>query len=242
MITAAEPGLGLDDVLTALEDREAAGSTGLGSGIAVPHARLMTARKFTLSIAVSRRGIEFASLDGKKARIFFTVVGPHDKPQDYLKLLAQISRVAKSRKARNEMQGSSSPLALRQAFLTNLPEPAARTARKGRFKLLTIILHNQRFLDDITKLFRERGVQGASVQKTTGLRSVLSHVPLSANFQNLIGDRWALSRTITTVVDEDEVSGLIEGLEGIIGDLNTHSGAMVFTTDLSFQKGSWEAP
>ena len=155
--------------------------------------------------------------------------------------MAQVSRVAKNRRARRKMRVAATPLALREAFLGNLPETATKSTRKGQYKLLTLILCEQRFLDDITQLFCERGVRGASVQESTGLFRVRSKVPFLAGFLNFLRGRQAQSRIITTVVHENEVAGLIERVEDIVGDLNTHSGVMVYTTDLSFQKGSLEA-
>ena len=92
-----------EELLQALESREQQGSTGLEKGIAIPHARIAGLNSFVVGIAVSRRGVDFKALDGKKSHIFFSMVGPEEHSQEYLKLLAQVSRVAKNKNAMREM-------------------------------------------------------------------------------------------------------------------------------------------
>ena len=242
LIIASDTDLELDVVLTALEHRESQGSTGLGDGIAIPHARLEQSKIFTLGIALSKKGIDFESLDGRKTHFFFTVVGPEDQPQEYLTLLAQVSRVAKNRKALRDLRTAATPMVLRETFLQHLPEPVSARIREGQQKLLTIVLYEQKYLDDIIQLFLERGIRGASVHDSTGIKGVLSRAPLFADFLNFLKSREGQSKTISAVVPENEIQGLIKGIEDILGDLDTHSGAMVYALDLHYLKGSMEVP
>jgi PTS system nitrogen regulatory IIA component len=228
------------EVAEALGAREREGSTALPDGVAIPHARVTGTSEFVLGIAVSKRGIRFESPDHKKTHIFFALLGPADEPEEYLKLLALVSRVAKNRRARREIRHARSVTALKEAFVQNAGlAPAAKRAA-GAMKLLTLVLYEQQHMDDISQLFLERGIRGASVTQSSGMRDVLSRVPLFADFLNFLGERKEASRTISALVEESEIPALVEGVEEILGDLDTHAGAVIYSTDVSFVKGSLE--
>jgi PTS system fructose-specific IIC component len=69
-----------DEYLTAVFTREESGSTGLGEGIATPHAKSTGVAKAGLAAMTVPEGIDFDSLDGKPARIFFMIAAPEEKP------------------------------------------------------------------------------------------------------------------------------------------------------------------
>ena len=88
------------DFERALQDiikREEMGSTGLELGIAVPHAKSDTVKTLTLAIGISPQGIDFQSLDGKPARLFFLMLAPPNQSGPHIEALAEIARMAKSR-------------------------------------------------------------------------------------------------------------------------------------------------
>ena len=69
------------------------GSTGLGSGLAIPHCKLREIDDVVLAVGVSRRGIDFGGADGQPVRLVFLVLSPTDAPALHLQALARISRV-----------------------------------------------------------------------------------------------------------------------------------------------------
>ncbi len=75
----------------AVFDREAKGSTGLGEGVAIPHAKSAGVSYPGLAAMVVRDGIDFDSLDGKKARLFFIIASPHKASDAHLDVLARLS-------------------------------------------------------------------------------------------------------------------------------------------------------
>jgi len=90
----------ITDYDRALQDiikREDMGSTGLELGIAVPHAKSGTVKTLTLAIGISPQGIDFQSLDGKPARLFFLMLAPPNQSGPHIEALAEIARMAKSR-------------------------------------------------------------------------------------------------------------------------------------------------
>lgn len=75
----------------AVLDRERKGSTGFGDGVAIPHAKSAAVKFPALSAMVVKSGIDFDSLDGKKAQLFFLIASPHKASEEHLNVLAKLS-------------------------------------------------------------------------------------------------------------------------------------------------------
>ncbi len=84
-------------VLEILMAREALGSTAIGQGIAIPHGKYASIKKLVGCLGVSKQGINFDSLDGEPAYIFFLLVAPVYSAGPHLKALARISRLLKDK-------------------------------------------------------------------------------------------------------------------------------------------------
>lgn len=243
LISAGLEGVTPDELHRALVEREEAGSTGFEDGVAMPHARLPQVSQFVFGIAVSKRGIDYDSVDGKRTRLFFVLVGPDEDPQQYLQLLAQISRTGLSRRLHEELLAAPTRQQLADAFAAHL-EPAVARAAAGRSRigdrLLFVVVYEQRYFDDIVTLFLERGIRGAAVFDTKGIRGHLTSVPIFGDFLNFLGEKSDMSRTIMAVVPAGEFDRLIAGIEEITGDLDSHADAAILAIDLAFSKGSLE--
>lgn len=81
-----------DSIVAAILKREELGSTGIGNGVAVPHTKHPSASKLVAAIALTKEGVDFASLDGHDVHILFLLVSPPDRPGDHLRGLENISR------------------------------------------------------------------------------------------------------------------------------------------------------
>jgi mannitol/fructose-specific phosphotransferase system IIA component (Ntr-type) len=77
----------VDAILTALLEREKLGSTGIGRGIAIPHAKYPGVSDFQGAIAISKEGIDFDSLDGDKVHVLFLLISPPERAAEHLKAL-----------------------------------------------------------------------------------------------------------------------------------------------------------
>jgi mannitol/fructose-specific phosphotransferase system IIA component (Ntr-type) len=82
----------LDGVARAILNREDLGSTGIGQGVAVPHTRHPKVSRLVCTVALSRRGVDFAALDGEPVDILFLLISPPNMPGDHLRALENISR------------------------------------------------------------------------------------------------------------------------------------------------------
>ena len=85
-----------EDLVRVLMDRERLGSTGIGGGIGIPHGKLRDLESLILSFGLSRKGVDFESMDGRPTHIFFLLITPENSTGLHLKLLARISKLLKN--------------------------------------------------------------------------------------------------------------------------------------------------
>lgn len=103
-----DEGLDRSEVVRVLQERERLGSTGIGDGVAIPHGKLRTIDHLLLSFGRSSRGVDFDSLDGKPAQLFFLLLAPEESVGVHLKTLARISKLLKSPAVRQRLLGAES--------------------------------------------------------------------------------------------------------------------------------------
>jgi len=93
-----------EGVLEAVRRREALGATGLGKGIAVPHARSTLVTGRAVVVARSRKGVDFDAPDGLPANLCFMIVAPPiERDPVYLSLMAEIVRSVRLAKTRQRL-------------------------------------------------------------------------------------------------------------------------------------------
>jgi len=86
--------------------REALGSTGIGQGIGIPHAKSQYVKTLVAAFGLSKEGIDFESLDGEPTHIFFLLLAPEDSAGPHLKALARISRLLKDKYVRDMLKNA----------------------------------------------------------------------------------------------------------------------------------------
>ena len=81
-----------EDIVKAVLKRELLGSTGIGRGVAIPHTKHSSVEKLVGTVALSRPGVSFDSLDGEPVHVFVLLISPQDRPGDHLRALENVSR------------------------------------------------------------------------------------------------------------------------------------------------------
>jgi PTS system nitrogen regulatory IIA component len=81
-----------EDIVKAVLKRELLGSTGIGRGVAIPHTKHNSVERLIGTIALSRAGVAFDSLDGEPVHVFVLLISPQDRPGDHLRALENVSR------------------------------------------------------------------------------------------------------------------------------------------------------
>ena len=91
-------------LIEALMAREILGSTAIGQGVGIPHAKSECVRRLVGAFGLSRKGVNFESLDGEPVYIFFLLLAPADSAGPHLKALARISRLLKDKYFRDSLR------------------------------------------------------------------------------------------------------------------------------------------
>lgn len=110
------PGATREQARRVLAEREGLGSTGIGSGIAIPHGRLPGLKTPLAVFGRSAQGVEFDSMDGEPVFLFFVLLGQEEAPGVQLKTLARISRLLSDPAIRAELYRTETREGLRAVF------------------------------------------------------------------------------------------------------------------------------
>jgi PTS system nitrogen regulatory IIA component len=95
---------------TAIFHREKIVSTGIGMGVAVPHAKLKNFSNFFIAIGIQKKmGLDWNALDKAPVRIVFMIGGSEDKQSEYLQILSQLTSAVKNVDLRKALLKSQSP-------------------------------------------------------------------------------------------------------------------------------------
>jgi len=107
-LVQAKDDLNRDALVEVLLDRERLGSTGIGDGVAIPHGKLRNINQLLISFGKSTQGVDFDSMDGKPAHLFFLLVAPENSAGIHLRALAKISRLLRNGDLRQKLYMANS--------------------------------------------------------------------------------------------------------------------------------------
>ncbi|WP_213151609.1 PTS sugar transporter subunit IIA [Neochlamydia sp. AcF65] len=100
----------------AILEREKVVSTGIGMGVAIPHAKLKGYESFFIAIGILQKGVDWNSLDGSPVRIIIMIGGPDDKQTEYLQILSALTIAVKDENRRKKMLTLNSAEAIMTLF------------------------------------------------------------------------------------------------------------------------------
>lgn len=119
-IASASFGLSLDDVVDALLERESLGPTGVGHGVALPHARIAGLDRVVGAFVRLDTPLDFDAVDRQPVDLVFSLFAPVDAGVEHLKALALVSRTMRDAGVCSKLRSNSDPSAL-HAILTAGP-------------------------------------------------------------------------------------------------------------------------
>lgn len=124
-----------NDLIKAINKREKLESTGIGNGIAIPHARDKSVKQIKVAFGRAVEGVDFESLDELLIYFVFMVIAPQDVGGEYLQAIAKVLRFLKSETNRDavlEAKDAKEVIALIKEFDDMLPETIKVETRQGR--------------------------------------------------------------------------------------------------------------
>ena len=104
-------------IIDYLQKRESLGSTGIGEGVAIPHAKVPGLDRLVACFGRSRDGIDYSAIDSHSVHLIFMLLIPENSGGIHLKALARISRILKDSDFRSELKKIDTSKDLYDAFI-----------------------------------------------------------------------------------------------------------------------------
>ncbi len=111
------------DALKRLLDRERTMSTGMGGGVAVPHAKSASCKSMVVAMGRVPDGVDFRAIDGKPVYLVFMLLGPPDSTRMHVDLLARIAYLVKNRTFLDTIQMAAEPKEVIEAIRSQPRRP-----------------------------------------------------------------------------------------------------------------------
>ncbi len=111
-----------DRFLKEIFERENVEATCIGNGVAVPHSRTDAVDELVIALGRSEQGVEFGATDGKPVKLIFVMGTPRANVTNYLKILAQLSRVVRCHGCLDKVMAAAKPEEIIEVFRA-LEEP-----------------------------------------------------------------------------------------------------------------------
>lgn len=102
----------------AIIEREKIVSTGIGMGVAIPHAKLPGYDNFFIVIGILQKSVDWHALDGAPVRLIFMIGGPDDKQTEYLQILSSLTQAIKDEDRRKKLLNLTNVNAIIELFRT----------------------------------------------------------------------------------------------------------------------------
>ncbi len=223
-------------VLRALLEREKTVTTGVGKEVGIPHGKIMGLPAICSAVGVSKRGVEYGSVDGLAVRYVVAMVAPPEQSQDYLRVLAKVARLLSDPSFIETLVTAKSPRDVLDHVLTlEEVEPAAETEEQV---LLMFELKDPDYFDQVVEYFTEVGATGATVLDARNVEGFLTRVPLFADFAKVFTEGQEFGHIFMVVMDKGRVARFVSGIEDIVGDLEEERRGIAVAIDVPWSRGA----
>jgi PTS system nitrogen regulatory IIA component len=111
-LLAAASAIDRDRIRSALADREALGSTGLGQGVAIPHGRLRGIKQAMAAVVRLQQPVPFDAPDGRPVGLLVALLVPENARQEHLEMLSELAQMLSDRELRVDLMSEPTPAAL----------------------------------------------------------------------------------------------------------------------------------
>ena len=119
ILAGADPELSAQAIFDRLVARERLGSTGLGEGCALPHARVPGLDRTVAAFLRLRRGVDFDSPEHEPVDLVFGLLVPEESTDEHLEILAAIARVFSDERVRSSIRSADEPTRIREVLVNN---------------------------------------------------------------------------------------------------------------------------
>ena len=105
-----------EDAFKAVLEREISTSTGIGEGVAIPHAKCDIKEELVISLGISKKGVNFSAMDEKPVQVFFMLLSRKDVAGLHIKVLARIALLLRSPTFKQDLFRCKAPIEVLELF------------------------------------------------------------------------------------------------------------------------------
>lgn len=226
-----------DEIYAKLLKREELGSTGFGNEIAIPHCALSGISDFVIGIVTVEKGIEFNSLDGEKVKLFVFIIAPANKRNEHIHYLSAISSVLKNPAAVKQIIACQQEKALKDTFLSYLPE-AKEGKEEKELNLIQIFIQSEDKFEDIIAILMEVENINIAVIEADNAEKYLHHLPLFSSFWS--ETRKSYQKIVIAAIEKPFTNDVIRKINLIIDGLPDKKGILLLMQNIAYYSGSLE--
>ena len=113
------------ELLSALQERESLGPTGMGHGVAIPHAKINSIKSVHGLFARLIKPLDFGAMDSQSVDLVFVLIAPYESGANHLKALAKVSRLLRDRSTCEKLRSTIDKSALFSILTTETEIQAA---------------------------------------------------------------------------------------------------------------------
>ncbi|MDC7235456.1 MAG: PTS sugar transporter subunit IIA [Spirochaetales bacterium] len=220
------------EIEEALVKREELSSTGLGSGVAIPHCSFDSLEDFTVGLIILKDGIDFDSLDGEDAKLIFFIVGSSQNRNKHIKILSSISKIMKDKDLYNKLIGASD--AAEAAGLLKREEVETIQVKPFEKCQFTLHIQDEEIFSDVLEIMSGEVEGDVSVLDSSTAGSYLHKLPLFSTFWN--DSASSFSKVIIAVIDKRLMNDTIRRINLIRPA--RQGGILISVSDLLYFDGS----
>lgn len=242
-------------LLRELQKREKKTSTGFGNEVAIPHARIKGMTEFVSFVLTSEQGIPFGAIDKVPVKLFFILVGPEERVEDHIKMLALLSRTLCKEGVKEQLVAQTDSAQLYRQVETEIMKHISVIAGSGKqtadvvkssggagASLMLINVYEEEYLPQILESLLEYGITGATIIDSTGMGQFLSEAPLFGNFIGAMRQNKYHSKTIIAIAENSSVTEeLFNEIERNVDEKRKYEIVSLFAMQLYSVRGSMSA-
>ena len=224
----------------ALAARERVAATALGHGVAIPHCRLDDIDAFVVGLLITPSGVDFGAPDGKPVYVFLFIVGPSERRNRHIHLLASASRALGQDEIVASLRAASSAVEARgilERALGHRPAGPVDEAAEPRC-LFQAFIQDEACFEDILQAVSALVEGSIAVIEGANAGAYLHRIPLFAAYWN--ESRRREIRIITAFVPRDLVNEIVRRIHMVADDLDHSPGVLIAVQELLYVGGSLE--
>jgi PTS system nitrogen regulatory IIA component len=227
-------------ILDALQEREQVGTTGFGSGIAIPHCGLDDIDEFVVGLLIAPEGIDFDALDGKETTTFFFIIGPKSQRNRHIQLLSAVSKILKDPDVIQRFLEAFDEKRVRQIVeeLFRLVDVGVSPGQEKGRCLFQVFVQKEEYFEDLLQVFSAAVEGSIAVIETNAAGYYLHRLPLFAAYWT--ESQKGFCRLILAVVDRDLCNDVIRRIHTVVDDVENNPGVLITVQELFYSSGSLE--